>query len=606
MHRRRIAAIAAGVVLFGGVVAVLRSTGTGDPNPRASTSAPPPTSLAPFAAEGVLVSTPGAPPEQPADLRVVPGPRRLQVRWSGKEAPGYEVRWGRDGRLDRTKLIAQSATQLDGLDDGVRYQVEVRAVDAFGQRSEPSRAEGTSRTPDLGEYALLDRFDRPDAPDPTRWRLATRTNCARATPGQGDDGARLVISSNCAAAAASLRSRTPFVLRDADDLGRFIVETDAPGADGELAVDLVPGPVSTVSGHGLPPDAIRLRVMSGNGKTSVDVLTAEGTPTTSTRAVPTLEQGLSHRWELALRRDGARVLLDGEVVATSPAVPRWREATALVSVSGPTGQRVNVSLVAFDAAPAAAPPFVPSPEVRVAVAPDAAPSTGTPLRGVTGGLLRMTLLHTDPSPTAPEFALAVGDTRVPLRPAVPGAPWRETVGYPVVADLPASALVLDGDRLPVTVLTGVRVQATHVDLELAPAPDAPPAPKPSVDKVPLSGLEQVLARANGTVLDAGGRPVPEGSPIRRGRVVFDLTLDGRSGQRGAGLAGLAGFTVRLDGDRVAAVPTDLGGPGVAGVYRLALNTGGLSFGPHMIEVKLFSTSPDVRPTSAFVPFFVGQ
>ncbi|RKT52045.1 fibronectin type III domain-containing protein [Saccharothrix australiensis] len=606
MNRRRIAVVAAGVVLFGGVVAVLRSTGAGEPGARASTSAPPPpTSLVPFAAEGVLTPTPGDAPAPPDHLRVVAGPRRLQVRWTGEDAAGYEIRWGRDGRLDRTRLIAQPVTQLDGLDDGVTHQVEVRAVDAFGQRSEPVRGEGTPSGRAEDGYALVDRFDQPDAPDPARWRLATRPNCARAGPGEGDTGARLVISSTCAAAPVSLRSRTPFVLRDADDLGRVVVETDAPGDDGELTVDLVPGPVSTVSGEGLPPDAVRLRVATGNGTTSAEVRTPDGTPTTATRAVPELERGITHRWELALRRDGARVLLDGEMVATSPAVPRWREAAALLSVSGPTGQRVHVGLVAFDAAPATAPPHVPPPAVRTAIAPDAPPTTGTPVRHVTGGQVRMTLLHSDASPTAPEFALAVGAARVPLRPAVPGAPWRPGVGYPVVADVPAEALVLVDGELPVTVLTGLKAQATHVDLELVPAPGAPAPPRPSAGSTPLSGPEQVLARVHGTVLDASGRPVPENSPIQRGRVVFDLVLDGRSGQRGTGVAGLAGFTVRLDGDRVAAVPTNLGGPGVAGRYRLALNTGGLSHGPHMIEVQLFGTSADTRPTSAFVSFFVG-
>ncbi len=604
MDRRRIAVIAAGVVLFGGVVAVLRTTGGDDPATRSSTSAPPPTSLAPFAAEGVLVPKSGAPPQSPTGLRVVPGPRRLQVLWSG-DSPGYEIRWGRGDRPDRDRLTAQSTTQLDGLDDGAQYVVEVRAVDAFGQRSEPVRTHGTPTTADGGEYAFADTFDQPNAPDPDRWRLAVRANCARATPGREDDGRRLVISSNCAAAPASLRSRTPFVLRDAEDLGRVVVETDAPGADGELTVDLVPGPVGTLIGDGLPPGTIRLRVASGNGRTSAEVLTPEGTATTSVRAVPPLEQGLSHRWELSLRRDGARVLLDGDVVATSPAVPGWREATALVSITGPTGQRVNVSLVAFDAVPASAPPNVPAPEVAVTVAPDAAPVSGTPVRGVTGGQVRMTLVHTEESPAAPEFTLAVGDRRVPLRPAVPGAPWRAGVGYPVVADVPAAALVPRGDKLPVTVVTGLRVQASHVDLELTPEPGAPRVAAPSTDTTPLNGLEPALARATGTVLDAGGRPVPAGSPIQRGRVVLDLVLDGRSGQRGTGLAGLAGFTVRLDGDRVAAVPTNLGGPGIAGTYRLALNTSGLAVGPHMIEVKLFGTAGETRPTSAFVPFFIG-
>ncbi|NUT98970.1 MAG: hypothetical protein HOY78_43905, partial [Saccharothrix sp.] len=224
------------------------------------------------------------------------------------------------------------------------------------------------------------------------------------------------------------------------------------------------------------------------------------------------------------------------------------------------------------------------------------------LAGVTGGQLRLTLLHTDGSPTAPEFTLAVADTRVPLRPAVPGAPWKAGVAYPVVADLPASALLLDEGRVKANVVTQLRVQVSHVDLELTPGPDASRAP--AAQSAPLPEVELELARIDGSILDASGKPVAEGATVHRGRVVFDLTLVGRAEQRGTGLAGLAGFTVRLDEDRVAAVPTNLGGPGVAGTYRLALDTGALSAGPHMIEVRLFSTSSDTRPTSAFVPFLI--
>ncbi|MFI9810665.1 fibronectin type III domain-containing protein [Saccharothrix variisporea] len=597
MNRRRIAVIAAGVVLFGGVVAVLRTNGVEEPGTATSTSQPPPTSLTPFAAQGVLVPTPGARPESPGGPRVLPGSRRLQVVWTG-DAPGYEVRWGRGGNPDQSRLVAQPATELTGLEDGAEYTVDIRAVDAFGQRSEPARVTGTPKAAELGDYALADTFDQPTAPDPARWRLATRGTCARA----GSDDGRLVISSSCAAAPTSLRSRAPFVLRDADDLGRFVVETDAPGADGELFLDLVPGPVSTLMGDGLPPDAIRLSVTSGNGKTTAAVVTPEGTPTTSVREVSPLQHALTHRWELVLRRDGARVLLDGELVATSPAVPRWREATALLSVSGPTGQRVHVGLVAFDGAPTSAPPSLPSPPVQVGVVADAGPLTGSPLPGVAGGQLRLTLVHTDGSPVAPEFTLAVGDTRVPLRPAVAGAPWKAGVGYPVVADLPPSALLLDEGRLKANVVTPLRVQVSHVDLELTPGPDAS---RPSATQsAPLPEVELDLARADGAILDASGKPVPEGATVHRGRVVFDLTLVGRPEQRGTGLAGLAGFTVRLDDDRVAAVPTNLHGPGVAGRYRLALDTGALSPGPHLIEVRLFSTSSDTRPTSAFVPFLI--
>ncbi|MCE6996866.1 hypothetical protein LZG04_18955 [Saccharothrix sp. S26] len=601
MERRRVALIAAGVVLFAGVVAVLRTTGAGGPVAATSTSAPPPTSLAPYAAEGVLVPTAGPLPTQPRELEVSSGPRRLQVRWTGDSA-GYEVRWGEPGRLDRSRLVTERVTQLDGLEDERMYEVAVYAVDAFGQRSEPGRATGTPHAFPTGDYAFADRFDQPDAPDPTRWRLASRGNCARATPGQGDDGRRLVLSSNCAAAPATLRSRTPFVLRDAEELGRFVVETDAPGGDGELVLDLVPGPVSLVSGDALPPDAVRLRVATSAGTTSVQVAVPAGTPTTAVREVPALETGLSHRWELALRRDGVRVLLDGDVVATSPAVPAWREATALVSVAGPTGQRAAVSLIAFDAAAASPPPWVPGPEVDVAVAVRA-PAGGalTAMPGVTGGQLRMALLHSDASPEAPAFSVSVAGVVVPLRPALAGAPWRAGVAYPVVADLPAEALRVGASgELAVTLVTGLRVQATHVDLELS---GSSPGTPPSTEKAPLIGHEPELARVNGTVLDASGETVPEGAAVQRGRMVFDLELAGRPG---VALAGLAGFSLRVDDERVAVVPTAAGGPGVAGRYRFALDTSDLSLGPHMIEVRLFATSGETRPTSAYIPFFVGR
>ncbi|ONI81967.1 hypothetical protein ALI22I_37970 [Saccharothrix sp. ALI-22-I] len=601
MDRRRIALIAAGVVLFGGVITVLRTTGTGDPVTATSVSVPPPTSLEPYAAEGVLVPTPGTPPEQPRGLTVSSGPRRLQLRWAG-DAPGYEVRWGTD-QLDRSRLITQPVTQIDGLENERTYVIEVYAVDAFGQRSAPAKSSGTPHGFPSADYTSQDRFDQPDAPDPTRWRLASRGNCARATPGQDEDGRRLVLSSNCAASLPTLRSRTPFVLRDADDLGRFVVETDAPGGDGELMLDLVPGPVSLVSGDPLPTDAVRLRVETGAGKTSVQVVVPAGTPTTVVREVPALEPGISHRWELVLRRDGARVVFDGDVVATSPVVPGWREATALVSVAGPAGQRAAVSLIAFDAAEAAAPPWVPAPKVDVAVSVEATSAWALEaLPGVTGGQLRMALLHTDPSPEAPSFSVSVAGVTVPLRPALPGVPWRSGVAYPVVADLPVEALrVGNSGHLDVTLMTGLRVQATHADLELTGSFPGPPPRNP--DNAPLNGLERELARANGTVLDASGQAVPNGAAVQRGRMVFDLVLEGRPG---VALAGLAGFSVRVDDDRVAVVPTASGGPGIAGRYRFALNTGGMSAGPHMIEVRMFGTSGETRPTSAYIPFLVGR
>jgi hypothetical protein len=153
----------------------------------------------------------------------------------------------------------------------------------------------------------------------------------------------------------------------------------------------------------------------------------------------------------------------------------------------------------------------------------------------------------------------------------------------------------------------MRIQLTHVDLELAPRSGAPTTPPPTTETEALNGVELDLARATGKVLDASGQPVPDGKPLQAGRLVLDVVLDGLEGRRTtARLPGLAGFTIRLDGDQVASVPTADDGPAVAGQWRLALNTSGLAPGPHMIEVKAFSTEGTTRPASAFVSFFIAE
>ncbi len=631
MDRRRIAVVAAGLVLFVGTVVVLRNAGLTEPSAVPKPVPPPPTSLTKFAGAGVLLPSSTDEPQTPQGLSVQSGPERLQVRWSG-DAPGFEVRWGRDS-LDRTLLVAQPVAQLDGLDDGQEYRVEVRAVDPFGKRSAPATGSGTPRTNTSsdGRYVLVDRFDQPDDPDPARWRLATREDCARATAGRGDDARRLVISSNCAAAPVALRSRAPFALADSDELGRFAVETDAPGVDGELFLDLVPGPVSVVSGTaaeetpnravdavGLPPGTIRARISSNGGRTSAQVLVAPGTPRIAPteeqpHPVPTARLGVSQRWEVVLRRDGVRVLRDGALVAKGEVAPQWAEATALVGIVGPSGERVHVDLIAFAGKATTPPPLVASPNIRVeAGGGTTSNQTVGSVADVLGGQLRMVVVHADGSGVAPEFTAVVGGkVTVPLRPAVPGTGWLPESGYPVVADLPPEALLLFGqdEHLLVSVATPrtMRIQLTHVDLELAPRPGAPTPAAPTVETEPLNGDELALARANGKVLDASGQPLPDGKPLQAGRLVLDVVLDGLEGRRTtARLPGLAGFTIRLDGDQVASIPTAEEGPAVAGRWRLALNTSGLAPGPHMIEIKAFGTEETTRPASAFVSFFIAE
>ncbi|WP_199440783.1 fibronectin type III domain-containing protein [Umezawaea beigongshangensis] len=606
LGRRRVAIGVVALVLFGGVVAVLRTEGLGDPA-SGPTRRPATTTLRAFAADGVLVPTAGERPAPPEDVAVVPGAHRLQLSWTG-DAPGYEVRWGRD-ELTRTELVVRPSAQLDGLDDDVEHRVQVRAVDAFGQRSDPVEARGTPRLDTSGDdrFSLVDRFDGPTVPDPARWRLAKRSDCARATPGDGDDVRRLVVSSSCASTSVALRSRTPLVLGDGPELGRFVVETDAASVPGELLLDLVPGPVS-LQGDALPPGAVRLRVATDvRGTTTADLLVGADVPRAHPVAgevapVPPPRTGLSSRWELVLRADGLRALRDGVLVAVSPAVPAWREATALIGVAGLAGgvARVGVDLVAFSGGRTRTPPLVEPPRTTVDVGGQVSTAGLRPVPGAESGQLRLNLVSA--GSVDPDAHLVVGGVAVPLRPAVEGGAREPDVEYSYVADLSGETLVVLGDDgvFQATVVSSARVRVTAADLELTPAPghDAPPPPARSLE--PLNGSRAALGEPVGVLLDASGGEPPPGSGLTRGRLVLDVSADGL--RETTPLAGLAGFEVLIDEERVAAVPTDLDGPAAGGRWRFALTTSQLSAGPHSIEIRAHSTDPAALSRTVFVPF----
>ncbi|GGU22367.1 hypothetical protein [Lentzea flava] len=570
---KRVAFAVAGLALVVGVI-LLRDTDGG--NSTLPTAPPPPTKLKPYEAEQVLVPAPQGRPGTPTNVVARGGHHKIQLTWSG-DAPGYEVRWG-----DRTKLVTRPGTQLDGLENEREQQIEIRAVDSFGQRSQPATTKATPRA-DNAPYTFVDRFDQADEPDLQRWRLTKRTDCARATSGDGEDHDRLIISSSCGTRAVTLRSRTPFVRTDDDS--RLVVETDAPGTGGKLLLDLVPGPVS-VQGDPVLPNAIRATVSTDVSGNSVVELVPNGT---TAKAIPPALPGVTVRWEIVLTRNGTHVTRDGEVVATSPFVPEWREATALVGVAALAGDRIRagVDLIGYRTAKADAPPAVPTPQVRV----DGPASSALPIPDVTSGQLRIALIPSRES--EPVTAVKINGVEVPLRPAIPGTPWKPGAEYPAVADLPKEAFT---DNLNVALVTQERVQVTHTDVELT-GPRSAPQRQPGT---PLVDAKPVLADPVPEVLDASGQPIENGAAFTRGRVVIEVRINALD----TAVAGLAGFEVRLDGNHVATVPTTTDGPGAAGRWRISLNTASLAEGPHAIEVKAFSTDPEVHPETGYVPFLL--
>lgn len=581
MHRAGY--VAGGLVLVAGAVIALRQADTG-PRERPAPSTPVQTTVKEFADDSALRPTPGPRPERPSGLTVVAGPGRLQATWN-TTAPGYDVRLRGEGDVVRTQLVTGNAVQFAGLRNGVDYQVDVRAVDSFGQRSEPATARHrpSGQRPDESRYVLVDHFDGDVVPDPARWRLANNAACARMSRGAGDDAGRLVISAACGAESIALRSRTPLVLKDnGGELGRVMIETDFPAQDSQLLVDLVPGPADLIDSS-LPPGTLRVRI------TPESVVLPGSGPVAITRRT-----SLSSRWELVLRTDGLSLWRDGTKVASNAYVPAWTAATPLFGFDGPPNGMSYIGVDAIGLSTAATPAFVPPPRIT---ATNPGKDTATELvRGVLGGQLRMTVRTTLREPMTP-FTVEVAGRAFPARPAVDGHVFAPSFRFPLVADLPADALVLSGERkeLRITVrgsTPSVSPVVQHADLELVPDPAGRPSPD-QAEPAPAPAARPLLtvATMRTTFLDASGQVIKDNRFVTRGRVVLEVTADGTGGT--GPQAGLAGLEIFVDSQRVAGIPTAVDGPGVAGRWRIALDSGAFQSGPHNLEVKAISTDPKV-------------
>jgi hypothetical protein len=661
VERRHVVAALAGLLLVGGAVGLLRGVGQEQLTSTAlPTLPPPPTSLAHYAADGVLVPNSGTPPAAPGRLAVKPGPNRLQVTWGSAlpgghdptGAAGYDVRWGAGpNKLGNERLVAEPAVEIDGLADNAATTVSVRTIDSFGQRSAASTTSGRPQA-DTGTYSFSDDFHEAVAPDPRLWRLTSLDACTNAGRTGGAFG-ELLVTDACQGAQVTMRARTPFRLAspNADgELGRFTIDTNAPGEQGELDLDLVPGPVdlldespagpllkltpgSAQDNAHLPPGTIRVQITTTAtpATASAQVLVAPGTPRIAPAnrqlaAAPLPKTGLSHRWDVVLRTDGIQVLCDGVEVAAGNVVPAWTSATALIGFGGPVVGDLNaaVNLVGFSGAPTSAPPLLAPPDVQahaVAMAetnPVTAALPGLrPINGDSGAQLRLTVLPIAGAPQAPVwngtgpvpvFSVEVDGRRFPAQPAIAGTPLLSSVRYPLIAQLPPEVLVPQAGAIPVTVLTNLPVtgsvnfEVLTGDLELTLSPGAKPTvPRP----VKATAVPAALADPTVTLLDAGGLPLTANQPLPAGRVVLNLALDGPSGERQNGqIAGLAGFDVWLDGTKLATVPTTAGGPGVGGQWQIALDTGTMPPGQHTIDMHGFSTDNTVASVSAAVTFTV--
>jgi hypothetical protein len=364
----------------------------------------------------------------------------------------------------------------------------------------------------------------------------------------------------------------------------------------------------------------------------VQVLVAPGMPrvavtTQHLAAVPVPLTGLSARWDVVFRTDGVQVLRNGVEVAAGNVVPTWTSATPLIGFGGPIVGDLNaaINLIGFTGAPTAAPPFLNPPDVQPHAIALSMDTQVTPavrglaaISGASGAQLRLTVLPVAGAPQTPvsngagppaTFEVEVDGRRFPTEPAIPGTPLLSAVRYSLIAQLPPDVLVPEAGAVPVTVLTNLpttgqaNFEVLAADLELTPAPGTkPPVPQPIAAAPPLPGA---LAIPTVTLFDAGGLPLPANQPLPAGRVVLNVMLDGPGGERLNGqIAGLAGFDVWLDGTKLATVPTTANGPGIAGEWQIALDTGTMPAGQHTIDMHGFSTDRAIASVSTAVTFTV--
>ncbi|SMD11907.1 hypothetical protein [Lentzea albidocapillata] len=535
-RRRVIAALGIVAVLVASVL-VLRATDDASKKPSSEA-----VRLTKYTADFVEVSPQPARPSPPSTVWSSDG----RVQWAPVDgAAGYEV---------AGKLVASPEAAGSG-------RPEVRAVDAFGQRSQPVKAEERPSDDSWRQKinGWIDDFD--DTFLERRYHLSGRRGCVN--PGSGSGG-RLVLDMPCGNDTAVLRARSLLQLNESGELGRVAVVTDAAGPRGKLVLDLVPGTPDRL-GPIPPPDAIRV---------VVDDSVAPGTR----------GAGVLHRFEAVLTDNDVRVVQDGVQIATVPGPPKWREASVLISVTPPPSYpgRVEIDAVGITGSRGPADEVIETPLVagtlRVLEPDEEAPSVGVaraPLRAAPSARLRTTVRFGDGGD--PNGLVAeLGPAKLPLRPVVSGWSAAEDSELTLAGDVPAELLGEAGPhaltpfvlRMPgasqAQVLESYLEVPGRSPVKLENAPDEPPP------VLPVMTAEFAATGPNDTTLV--------------------VTLDASSARS---VAPIAGFEVYVDSSLAATVPMP---GGIGGRHELLLSLKG----SHHVEVRLRPEDPGRQTDSVWL------
>ncbi|GAB1512470.1 hypothetical protein [Actinophytocola sp. KF-1] len=643
--RRRLFIWLGAIALIAAAVVTLRATEDPHSSDTESDDKPKPVTVERFAADNVVLPAPGDDPAPPALVVTEPERDALRVAWAdalpGGQVPagaaGYEVRWrpSNGNGSDRdfgTRLVATPDVRLEGLTNDREHVVEVRTVDAFGQRSRPARATGTPGEPATGWTTpltgLYDDFADPSVYD-DRWHLSGYRGCVDVVT---ERGRGLPIELGCGADLAVLRAKQPMTLTaptPSGELGRVAVRTDTAGTGGELTITLAPGPVDRVGADrqradrfpprddALPGGTIRV----GVDDAGVHVSAAPDVPAVAPQRLEVLSAPVrgpyvAHLFEVVLTTSGLRVYQDGLLVAVAGVVPSWRSASVLLGFRGPERRRSRVHLTgAGFTGPAAAVPGVVDVPVtagtqRVLDLAEPSPQVGiarTPLEPARAATLVATLVVADGMDPR-GVVVQMGDLRVPARPVVASPSAVDGAALTVAADVPAALLGTKGStsitpfvlRAP-GATRQVRLVETY--LRVTPVPGWQP-PDPELVTGRPRGADG-LPSVDAVLANSAGDPLTSAVVAPTGQMVLKVNLDASTDQWETGsVGGVQGFEVWLDGELIAGVPTRVDGPGVGGQHALSIALPGMARGPHVLEVREYTMSGKERPVSAVLNFTV--
>ncbi|MCE6996865.1 fibronectin type III domain-containing protein [Saccharothrix sp. S26] len=560
MERRRLIALVGGLALLGGAVVVLRHE-----------SAPPrPETFERFLADTVEYVPDAQRPSAPTDLALTALDRTsLRATWTAADGighGGFEVRWN-----GRTRLVRATETELTDLDANADVHVEVRALDAMGNRSAPATADAVPRlahddTWQDGLVQPVDVFDTPESLAPHRWRVLDQggTDCLGLRP---LNGKRLEITCD----SVDLQSNVPVRFAPDGTLARVLLTTDGPLGrpdQGERLIALLPDPAHDLGplSRPYPPGAVVLRVTPFGSQLFV----GEAPPTepAGTYAPPT--PGVRHRWELRVSPGRVVALRDGVEVATAPVDLPWTSARARLAFRQARGTLV-------DAFGVGGVPDTPVPTSVVPLGPGTAEGGGTSLGNIADSRLEgassvrvvASVVSNGTGPITVELGTrsAPAVFMPPDRGLDPNRPAVVRADFPLPAGEPNPEVRLRSDG-------GVTAHQAHAVVTDGPDAHHPlprltdrPLPAPVVPPPSVSVVHE-------TADDSEPR-FPD-----RGRVRLSVELADSPARE---VAAVKGLEVDLDGERIAVLPTH-GSAG--GRHEFLIDVAGLAGGRHELDVRV--------------------